>query len=184
VIETDRLALTRPEASQADNYVRLWTGGDGGEIAPPNARALDAEAAWARLLRLIGHWATFGFGPFVVRERNTGQIVGEVGFARWHRVIDPAFDSCPEALWRIDRCRHGLGLAKEAAQAAALWLDAQGVATRTVCLIDVANAPSRRVAEHVGFRAFAHVLYRAHPVYLFERVTVSGLAAERAASRP
>lgn len=37
------------------------------------------EDVWIRLLRSIGQWTLFGYGAWIVRDRATGVLLGEVG---------------------------------------------------------------------------------------------------------
>lgn len=84
-LTTARLLL-RPHAIGDEALYRAFWGADVPQIEGLTAiTPLDAELAFARLLRFIGHWSAYGFGPFVVEERATGRIVGEVGFAHMRR---------------------------------------------------------------------------------------------------
>lgn len=168
MIETSRLLLRPHRIDDFGGYSALWTQAPKRDDAP-NAQPLGEEETWARLLRMIGHWTIFGYGPFVVFDRMSGDIIGEAGFARYKRGNGPAFDGVPEALWRIDHRRHGEGFATEAMQAVAPWFDARQELVRTVAMIDLTNLASRRLAERLGFRAFANAIYRGNPVLLFER---------------
>ena len=166
-IETARLILRPHRVEDIDGYAPLWT-------APPQGRSftpvLDAEAAWARLLRLIGHRAVFGFAPSVVTERGSGRIVGEVGFARFRRGIGPGFDAAPEAMWIVAREVRGIGYGREAVTAAVARFDACFPVTRSVCMIDPANTASLRLAADLGFTAFGRTTRHGAELVLYERV--------------
>ena len=168
MIETNRLLLRPLDVNDFSGYVQLWTQAPKPDDAP-NAQPLGEEGSWARLLRMIGHWTALGYGPFLVTDRASGAVVGEVGFAQHMRGNGPAFDGVPEGMWRIDHRRQGSGIATEAMQAAAAWFDATQVSARTVCMIDLTNMASRRLAERLGFREFASATYCGNPVLLFER---------------
>jgi RimJ/RimL family protein N-acetyltransferase len=169
MIETERLSLRPHAIADADAYVGLWLRAGRAGHTMPNAQPLGAEEAWTRLLRMIGHWAGLGFGPFVVIERVSAAIVGEVGFQTLRRGLGPTYDGVPEAMWRIDPGQQGKGVAGEAVRAAAGWFDATQPADRTVCMIDPPNIASQRVAAAIGFRQFATTPYHGNPVLLFER---------------
>jgi RimJ/RimL family protein N-acetyltransferase len=51
------------------------------------------------------------------------------------------------------------------------WADPR--LSRTMCIIDPGNAPSRRLAERLGFVAFAEGLYRDKPTLILERTMES-----------
>ena len=169
MIETNRLLLRPHDVDDFGGYVQLWTQAPKPDDAP-NAQPLGEEESWARLLRMIGHWTAFRLRSISCHgSRCSGAVVGEVGFAQYMRGNGPAFDGVPEGMWRIDHRRHGSGIATEAMQAAAAWFDATQVSARTVAMIDLANMASRRLAERLGFRAFANAIYCGNPVLLFER---------------
>ena len=124
-----------------------------------------------RLLRYGGLWSLLGYGYWVVRERETGRFVGEVGLADFHRNLDwgPNSESTPECGWALAPHAHGRGYATEAITAALDWRDRNLPGTRTVCLIDPDNTASLKVADKCGFRFFRDADYHG-PVKLFERV--------------
>jgi len=132
------------------------------------------EDLWNRLLRFAGHWSLFGWGLFLVRARDTGAVLGETGFADFHRGLGPDFDPAPEAAWIFARAVQGSGFAREAAQAAHAWRERAHGAARTVCIIDPANAPSLRVAARLAYRVYGEAIYREKTVLKLERVPVGG----------
>lgn len=132
-------------------------------------KVLDAEAAWARLLRAAGHWEMLGFGFWTVRERETGRFVGEVGLGRFHRDLVPSFGETPEMGWVLARWAQGQGFAEEAVRAALTWAGSRLPAERVVCMIDVDNAASLRLAARLGFAAYGRTTYDGAPVALLER---------------
>nr|WP_295987194.1 GNAT family protein [uncultured Agrobacterium sp.] len=169
-LTTDRLVLRPHAIADEMHYCAFW-GADALPIKGVRSIApLDPELAFARLLRFIGHWSVFGFGPFAVEERATGRIVGEVGFAHMRRGNGADFDAAPEAMWKIDAGLNGKGVATEAVGAAIRWFDGRGISQRTVCMIDPLNGPSLAIAARFGFRPFRETTFREHPIRLFERV--------------
>jgi RimJ/RimL family protein N-acetyltransferase len=173
MINTNRLILRPHQIADFEQYANIWMQTSTANINAPNARPLSEEESWARLLRQMGHWSTFGFGPFVVLDGGTKHIVGEAGFAVCKRGISPSFDGAPEAMWRIDVNRQGKGLATEAMLVAASWLDVHQKFPRTVCMIDLLNVASKRVAAKLEFKEFSSALYRDNPVLLFERTVMT-----------
>ncbi len=110
------------------------------------------EQAWQRMLRYRGLWALLGYGYWAVREAATGRYVGDVGFADFHRAIEPSIIGLPEAGWVLAGWAHGQGFATEALAATLDWLDRGQVHDKAVCLIADDNRASFRVAEKGGFR--------------------------------
>lgn len=169
MINTNRLLLRPHHIDDFEQYAKLWMQTSPANTIAPNAQSLSHEESWARFLRQLGHWSAFGFGPFVVLDGGTKHIVGEAGFAFCERGIGPSFDGAPEAMWKIDVNRQGKGLATEAMLVAASWLNAHQKFPRTVCMIDVLNIASKRVAEKLEFSEFSSSQYRDKPVLLLER---------------
>lgn len=130
---------------------------------------MGTEETWARLLRHAGHWSLFGFGMFVIEEKSTGTLIGETGFADFHRGFGPDFDPFPEASWTLAPRAWGRGYAIEAATAAHDWLSAARPSSATVCLIHHDNAPSVRLAAKLGYRCFGERDYRGYGALIFRR---------------
>lgn len=143
----------------ADPLVTRYIGG----------RPFAADEVWGRLLRYVGHWALLGFGYWTVRERSSGRFVGEVGFAYYRRALDPPLGDVPESGWALAPWAQGQGFATEAVGAALAWADTHFAGGRTVCMIDVANGPSLRVATKCGYREFTRTQFKGEPVILLER---------------
>jgi RimJ/RimL family protein N-acetyltransferase len=130
-------------------------------------RPFTTEEVWARLLRYTGHWHHLGYGYWVVRETASGRFVGEVGFADFKRDLSPSFDGAPEMGWVLATWASGRGFATEAVRAGLAWIDERFA--RTVCLINVDNSRSMRVATKSGYREWQRSTYKGSPVVLYER---------------
>jgi RimJ/RimL family protein N-acetyltransferase len=166
-IETERLVL---RSYRIDDYAaihRMFS--DGRMFAYSHRGPMRSEESWSQLLRQIGHWSALGYGIFAIEDKATGALVGETGFCDFRRGLGPHFDGCPEATWSILPEAQRLGLAGEAAAAAAAWLDRQQRFARSVCLIHERNVASLRIAAALGYRPFAAITYRGYPARLFER---------------
>jgi RimJ/RimL family protein N-acetyltransferase len=163
-VETARLVCERlrpehtPEVSRLllDPRVArtLWR-----RSGPPTERVV-AESMTARL----EHWERYGFGLWLLRDRQSGEFVGRGGLqwtyvAEMHEV---------EAGWAIvpGRWREGLAteLAKACVDSAFGDLGLSGIVAFTL----PGNVASRRVMEKAGFEydrdivhdGLPHVLYR------------------------
>ena len=95
-----------------------------------------------RMLSYHGLWPLLGHGYWAIREKSSGRYVGDLGFADFHRVMEPPIRGVPEAGWALAAWAHGKGFATEALAAAVAWLDQQPRFDRTVCLISPDNAAS------------------------------------------
>jgi RimJ/RimL family protein N-acetyltransferase len=121
-------------------------------------------------MNYVGHWSLLGFGYWLIEEKETGNFVGELGFADFKRGVEASIEGVPEAGWVLCPSAHGKGYATEALQAAHAWGDAHLPSLRTVCLIDPENAASLRVAEKYGYREIQRTTYLDSPTIIFERL--------------
>ena len=69
-------------------------------------KTFSREEVWERLLRYAGTWTMFGYGFWVIREKVSGDFVGEVGFHSLHRNIVPPFGDRPELGFAPQFCAH------------------------------------------------------------------------------
>jgi RimJ/RimL family protein N-acetyltransferase len=168
MLETERLVLRRHRLDDLDDCVAMW--GDPQVTRFIGGKPSGREDVWSRLLRYVGHWSLMGFGFWVLREKTSGRFVGEVGFAEFKRDLALPLEGVPEIGWALATWAHGQGLATEAVRAALAWGDACFGTRRTVCMIDPGNVASIRVAEKVGYRELARVVYKGLPTLIFERL--------------
>jgi RimJ/RimL family protein N-acetyltransferase len=126
------------------------------------------EEVWA-LLRYAGHWAMLGFGYWVVRDTQSRRFLGEVGFADYHREIEPSLLGTPEIGWALDPSVHGRGYATEAVRAALDWADAHWPDGETACIVAPENLPSLRVAHKCGYREQLRTTYKGKPTIILRR---------------
>jgi len=169
ILRTERLIL-RPHGMEAfERYAPMWLtqSMSGDQLSP--LHVLSEEQVWARLLRWIGHWQVFGFGPFMVEKLDGGEICGEVGLGYFHRGHGARFDNAPEAMWKISNHCQGQGFAREAMSASLDWFNGIDISERVVCMIDPANLPSIILAEKLGFAEFGRQDYHGEELVLFER---------------
>jgi RimJ/RimL family protein N-acetyltransferase len=167
MLRTRRLTLVPHDPSHFAAYAKFW-GKDPGHFLRSLAPMHPADA-WTRLLRHFGHWTAFGYGPFLCFDEND-VLVAEAGYADFRRGVGEHFDGVPEGMWKVDLAIQGKGYATEAMTAITQWFDATHAMSRSVCMIDPANAPSIRLAQRLGFREFSRTGYRDSPVVLFDRV--------------
>jgi RimJ/RimL family protein N-acetyltransferase len=166
-IETERLRLRGHSEGDYDACAAMWAEPEVVRYISgvPSTRA----QTWMRLLTYPGLWGILGFGYWAVEERATGAYVGDVGFADFHREIEPSISGIPELGWVLAPRAHGKGYATEAVRAAAAWADRNIDVPRTVCIVDPRNLASIRVAEKGGFVEIARTTYKDEPTVMFER---------------
>jgi len=166
-LETERLRLRPYQASDLAPFLAMWQQPQFYQYL--GGQPLPEPDVWLRLLRSAGLWPMCGFGYWAVEEKASGEFIGAVGFGDFRRAITPALGHWPEAGWVLAPHTHGRGYAAEAMHAALAWGDAQFADPRTVCLIEVVNAPSLRLAAKLGYREYARTELGSTPVVLLER---------------
>jgi RimJ/RimL family protein N-acetyltransferase len=156
VTETSRLSLERASPEDVAALVGIGT--------PEVVRFLGGTP-WteASVLDDLALWRTIedrlGITTWVVRLRETGEVIGICGFAGtnqpWLR-----FDVVIEVGWTLGRPWWGQGMATEAAQAAiAVGLDLYP-RERFIAKCHVDNAASERVMHRMGMRRVGLVHHR------------------------
>ena len=165
ILSTTRLTLSPHEPGDLEEMASMHA--DPGFYALLSGKPTPREEVWHRLLRYIGHWQVAGYGHWVVRDSATRTWLGEVGIMDSRRGTVPDFEGVPEVGWGFRGDAQGRGFAREALEAVFGWADPR--LSRTMCIIDPGNAPSRRLAERLGFVAFAEGLYRDKPTLILER---------------
>ncbi|WP_111935940.1 GNAT family N-acetyltransferase [Paraburkholderia bryophila] len=166
-LTTARLTLTPHTTSDFLDSYAMWS--DSEVIRYIGGKPFTREEVWARLLRYAGHWAMLGYGYWVVREKQGGRFVGEVGLADYHREIEPSLLGTPEIGWALNPALHGRGYATEAVRAALDWADAQWPDKDTVCLIAPENLASLGVARKCGYREWLRTPYKGNPTIVLRR---------------
>lgn len=166
-LSTARLLLRphRPEDFEAS--IAIWSDPEVTRFI--GGRPATREEVWARLLRYAGHWTWLGFGMWAVEERETGQMIGDVGFLRARREITPSHDDWPEMGWSLRTSAHGKGYATEAVRGALHWADARFGQQRTWCIIGEGNEASFRVAAKAGYLEAARTTYHGAPTVVLMR---------------
>jgi RimJ/RimL family protein N-acetyltransferase len=172
-IETERLTLRAHRVEDFEDMYALWS--DPVVTRHLGGKAFSREEVWARLLRYAGTWALLGYGFWVMRDRASGEFIGEVGFHNLHREVVPSFGDRPELGFALVPLAQGKGLATEAARAALAWGDRTWSGGETVCMIAPENAPSLRVARRLGYREVTDAEYKGAPmVFLARRPAMAG----------
>ena len=149
VLETERLILRPHSADDFAECAAMWRDPQVvrytiGSESPP-------QRTWLRLLAYRGLWSLLGFGYWAVQSKSAGRYIGELGFADFHRNLEPSVDGIPEIGWALTTQVHGQGYATEALRAVIAWGDAHLSLARTVCIIHRDNAVSIRLARKLGY---------------------------------
>ena len=164
-LTTERLTLRGHHPDDLDALAAMWA--DPRVYAMIGGKPRPREEVWIRLLRSVGCWTMFGYGAWVVCDRMTGQVLGDIGLLESRRAITPEL-TVPEAGWTLVPAAHGQGYASEAMRAVLGWADGQGL-TRTCCIIDPGNGASIRLAEKLGYGAPVEGVYQERAIRIFHR---------------
>ena len=140
-IETERLLLRVPQASDFDGYCELM--GDE-EAARHIGGHMTRAAAWRKFLQMPGAWMVQGFGMFAAIDRATGEWLGQAG--PWQPEGWPG----TEVGWSFKRSAWGKGYASEAAVATIDWAFDHLAWTEVIHTIGPANVASQALARRLG----------------------------------
>jgi RimJ/RimL family protein N-acetyltransferase len=166
IVETERLRLRGHTLHDFAHTRALW--GDAAVMQHMGGKPQTEEECWARLLRYAGHWPLLGFGYWLVEERETGEFVGEVGFADFKRDMQPSLGPVPELGWVLAPAKQGNGYATEAAHAALGWAREHFGSGNFACIINPENLASIKVARKCGFEEKHLGTYKGRPVIIFK----------------
>jgi RimJ/RimL family protein N-acetyltransferase len=159
--ETPRLTAERPRTEDFDDLYRLH---QDPRVMATLGGPRNAAETWLILENNLAHWARFGFGTWILRDREDRAFAGRAGL----RHVEVGGRDEIELLYGLMPGFWGRGLATEIAVAGLdLGFGPLGLED-LVCFTLADNLASRRVMEKVGFVyerdvVFAdlpHVLYR------------------------
>ena len=141
---------------------------------PQTGRFLGREPSradhFARFSRNAGSWLLYGYGSFMLRERGSGELIGNAGVFHSLRGLGEDFDDSPEAGWILRADRVGQDADREAMAAVLTWFEREHGKQRIVCMIGLGNEPSMRLAERLGFEPMRETELGGDAVRLFERL--------------
>jgi RimJ/RimL family protein N-acetyltransferase len=153
-LETERLVLRAFDLRDVDALQAMW---DVPEVHRfITGKPVSRQDIWFKVLRSIGHWQALGFGYWIVEDKVSGHLIGEMGYGDFHRADLPLLNDRPEMGWVLAASHQGRGLAFEALSSIQTWGDLNLPSRQTACIISPGNAASIRIAEKLGF-AFAEV---------------------------
>lgn len=165
VLRTQRLVLREHRPDDLDAYAALWADAD--VVRFIGGKPLDAEAAWARILRYRGMWAALGFGFWIIEHE--GRLIGEAGVQDVRRAIEPSLAGTLECGWALAPAAQGKGLAGEAVTAVLGWADENHFEREQSAIIAPQNAASVALATKFGFHETARCLYHGAELAQFRR---------------
>lgn len=167
VLETARTRLRPHRYGDFPDVAAFWA--EPAVVAYIMPGPLPRSEAWTRLLRYVGHWALLSYGYWVVEDKQSGEFLGEVGFADWKREIEPSVEGLPEIGWAIKTAAQGRGLATEVIEAALGWADQNIEAPESVALINPLHEVSLKIARKAGFGAPETAAFRGSSILILRR---------------
>ncbi|HKG21980.1 MAG TPA: GNAT family N-acetyltransferase [Blastocatellia bacterium] len=141
-LETERLILRMWRNEDFETYAEICAN-------PEVMRYLGGKTftrleAWRHMAFLVGHWQLMGYGHWAVEEKETGSLIGRIGFLNpegW-----PGF----EIGWTLGREHWGKGYAIEGARRALEYAFDDLDRDHVISLIHPENRGSITVAERLG----------------------------------
>lgn len=166
-LETERLILRPHTVHDFEPCFKMWS--DPIVTRYIGGKPSSKQETWFRVMRYLGHWSLLGFGYWAVHEKQSGQFIGELGFADFKREISPSLQGVPELGWALLPGFHGKGYATEALKKVIQWTDEKYQWEKTVCIISPENKVSIRVAEKCGFVKKQETKLQDQLIFIFER---------------
>ena len=166
-LETERLVLRAFRAEDLEPLSAIWS--DPQVTRFIGGKPLSREDTWRRSLAACGQWPYTGFGYWIAELKESGEVVGQVGFADFKRDMEPSLVGEPELGYVFAPTVHGKGIAFEGCKAALDWADSTLDAPSYPAIIGTENVASIRLAEKLGFVREPDGTYRGEPIALFRR---------------
>jgi [ribosomal protein S5]-alanine N-acetyltransferase len=164
-LETERMTLERLRPEHADEQLRLLLDPRVSATLWPRA-GLPTEADVLDGLRAkVDHWDRHGFGMWMLRDRETGEMVGRGGLQYTYT----AGLNDVEAGWAVVPERWGEGLATELAHACVEVAFEQLDLLEIVAFTLPDNVASRRVMDKAGFAYERDIIHAGLPHVLYRR---------------
>lgn len=159
-LETDRLTLRMFREDDFEEYAQI--------CADPmvtrylsQGQPLARWEAWRQMAMIIGHWHLKGYGPWAVEEKQSGRLLGRIGFFNpegW-----PGF----ELGWVLSRQSWGRGFATEGARRALGHGFMEMGRDHVISLIHPDNSASIKVAQRIGERLEGRSELFGHEVLIY-----------------
>ncbi len=156
-IETERLILRGQTAQDFPAFAQMWA--DPVVTRFIGGVPLSEEEAWAKFMRIAGHWTLLGFGFWGIFEKAAGARIARPASSTSSARSRRSFHGTPELGWGLLPAVHGKGYATEAVRAIIAWAENRFGKVRMVCIIDPGNT---RLAARRPRRGLPRI--RAHDV--------------------
>jgi RimJ/RimL family protein N-acetyltransferase len=152
ILDTPRLRLREFRPDDLDELARMVADEEQMRFYP-GPRTRDEAGAW--IGRNLSLYEEHGFGFWLIESRGTSEFLGYCGIRPL--VLEGA--SVTETGWHTTKKTWNRGIATEAAAAVRDLAFARFAQTRLVALIHPDHRASRRVAEKIGMREEAAIVF-------------------------
>lgn len=126
---------------------------------------LSEGESWRIVAALIGHWEIHGYGPYTLKLKDSGSVVGVVGL--WYPGDWPE----PEIMWSLVPGYSGKGYAREAAFAVRQMAAECLPQLHLISLIFEQNRASIRLAESLGATLEQRFLFRDKEALIYRHLS-------------
>jgi len=164
-VETERMILERLRLEHGSEQLRLLLDPRVNATLWPRTQPPTEGEVLDGLAAKVQHWDSNGFGMWMLRDRETGEMVGRGGLQ--HTYTAGLHDV--EAGWAIVPERWGQGLATELAHACVEVGFEQVGLLEIVAFTLPSNIGSRRVMEKAGFTYHRDIIHAGLPHVLYRR---------------
>jgi len=130
-------------------------------------RPLSEGESWRIVAALIGHWEIHGYGPYTLKLKDSGTIVGIVGL--WYPGDWPE----PEIMWSLIPGFSGQGYAYEAALAVRTMAAELLPELHLISLIFEENMASRKLAESLEATLESRILFRDKEALIYRHLSAT-----------
>ena len=145
-LETERLVLRWLREDDFEQFCEISSDAEVMRFLG-DGRPMTHLEAWRQMATFMGHWYFRGYGIWAVEEKQTGRVVGRIGF------MNPAGWPGFELGWTLGRESWGKGYATEGARRALEYAFTEMGRDHVISCIAPENVASVRVAERLGEKA-------------------------------
>lgn len=150
ILETARLRLRSFRHADLETYASFCADPEVMRYIASGVTLTRADS-WRQMAFFVGHWGLLGYGIWAVERRDTGELIGRVGFL--HPPGWPDF----EIGWLLGRPFWGQGYALEASRVALRYAFEELRRDRVISLIRPDNHASIKLAGALGERLSGEV---------------------------
>ena len=141
-LETERLIMRMWREDDLEQYARFCANPQVMQFL--GAKTFSLTETWRHIAFMVGHWQLLGYGHWAVDEKQSGKLVGRMGF------LNPAGWPGFELGWMLGPEFQGKGYATEGARRALQYAFTELDKDHVISCIHPDNTPSIRVAERLG----------------------------------